>query len=97
MLGRLAPGAKVEAAMPGCVAKRSARDDVVARCLDGLAKIDRDYPDSNVVVVCHGTIMKYTLIRLTGHPIEVVANGSVSAIERDGEGWRVLTVNGQPV
>lgn len=72
-------------------------DDVVARCLDGLMKIDSDYPDRNVVVVCHGTIMKYTLIRLTGHPIEVVENGSVSAIERHGDGWKVLTVNGQPV
>ena len=46
-------------------------DDVVERCLRGLEKIDADYPDQNVVVVCHGTIMKYTLIRLTGHPIDV--------------------------
>ena len=41
-------------------------DEVVARCLRGLARIDADYPGQNVVVVCHGTIMKYTLIRLTG-------------------------------
>ena len=71
--------------------------DVVARCLRGLARIDADYPSSNVVVVCHGTIMKYTLIELTGYPIEVILNGSVSTIERAGEGWRVLTVNGEPV
>ncbi len=72
-------------------------DDVVERCLNGLMHIDRDYPDQNVVVVCHGTIMKYTLIRLTGHPIEVILNGTVSAIERDGDRWRVLTINGEPV
>lgn len=71
--------------------------EVVARCLQGLARIDHDFPEQNVVVVCHGTIMKYTLIQLTGYPIEVIHNGTVSAIERDGEGWRVLTVNGEPV
>ena len=71
--------------------------DVVERCLRGLERIDADYPDQNVVVVCHGTIMKYTLIRLTGHPIDVIENGTVSAIERDGDGWRVLTVNGEPI
>ena len=72
-------------------------DAVVERCLRGLARIDADYPDRNVVVVCHGTIMKYTLIRLTGYPVDVIHNGTVSAIQRDGDGWRVLTVNGEPV
>ncbi|AYF98575.1 histidine phosphatase family protein [Protaetiibacter intestinalis] len=72
-------------------------DAVVERCLRGLARIDEDYPDQNVVVVCHGTIMKYTLIRLTGHPVDVILNGTVSAIEREGDAWRVLTINGEPV
>lgn len=72
-------------------------DAVVERCLRGLARIDADYPDRNVVVVCHGTIMKYTLIRLTGYPVGIVENGTVSAIERHGDGWRVLTINGEPV
>lgn len=72
-------------------------DEVVARCLRGLARIDADYPGQNVVVVCHGTIMKYTLIHLTGHPVDVVLNGAVSAIERHGGGWRVLSINGEPV
>ncbi|PZQ92033.1 MAG: histidine phosphatase family protein [Leifsonia xyli] len=72
-------------------------DSVVERCLRGLDRIDADFPDRNVVVVCHGTIMKYTLIRLTGYPVDVILNGTVSAIERDGDGWRVLTINGEPV
>ncbi|TXK17017.1 histidine phosphatase family protein [Homoserinibacter sp. GY 40078] len=72
-------------------------DAVVDRCLQGLAHIDRDYPGGNVVVVCHGTILKYTIIRLTGYPVDVIGNGTVSAIERDGDGWRVLTVNGEAV
>ncbi len=72
-------------------------DSVVERCLRGLDLIDADYPGQNVVIVCHGTIMKYTLIRLTGHPVQNVQNGTVSAIERAGDAWRVLTINGEPV
>lgn len=72
-------------------------DQVVDRCLRGLARIDDDHPDRNVIVVCHGTIMKYTLIRLTGHPVDVILNGTVSAIERSGTDWRVLSINGEPV
>ena len=72
-------------------------EHMVERCLRALAQIDADYPDKNVVVVCHGTITKYTLIRLTGYPVEVITNGSVSAVERNGNGWRVLTVNNEPV
>ncbi len=72
-------------------------EHVVERGLRALERIDADHPASNVVVVCHGTIMKYTLIRLTGYPIDVVRNGTVSTIERHDGGWRVLTVNGEPV
>ncbi|MFT4028637.1 MAG: histidine phosphatase family protein [Protaetiibacter sp.] len=72
-------------------------DAVVDRCLRGLARIDADHPHRNVVIVCHGTIMKYTLIRLTGYPVDVILNGTVSAIERGDDGWRVLTINGEPV
>ena len=72
-------------------------DAVVERCLRGLTRIDANYPGRNVVVVCHGTIMKYTLIELTGYPVEVVLNGAVSTIERDRSGWRVLTLNGEPI
>lgn len=72
-------------------------DHMVERCLRALARIDADYPGKNVVLVCHGTIAKYTLIHLTDYPVEVILNGSVSAMERDGDAWRVLTVNGEAI
>lgn len=74
-------------------------DDMVERCLVALARIHEDFGDKNVVIVCHGTIAKYTLIRLTGYPVDIIENGSVSALERDtdSDGWRVLTVNGEHV
>ena len=86
-------------------------DSVVQRGLAALAQIGDDFPDSNVVIVCHGTIIRYTLAALAGHPIAGIENGSISTVERvgdgdadgdgdgDGEldGWKVLTVNGAPL
>ncbi len=72
-------------------------DHMVARGLRALGRIDADFPGRNVVAVCHGSIAKYTLRHLTGYPVDVVTNGSVSAMERVGDGWRVLTINGERV
>jgi len=71
---------------------------VVARGLAGLASVEADFADRNVVIVCHGTIIRYTLAALAGHSIDGIRNGSISTLERepDGRGWRVLTVNGEP-
>jgi uncharacterized phosphatase len=80
---------------PGAESLRS----VVGRGLAGLASVWADFGDRDVVIVCHGTIIRYTLASLAGHTIEGIRNGSISTLERepDGRGWRVLTVNGEPL
>lgn len=70
---------------------------VAARGTAGLARIAEDYPDADVVIVCHGTLIRYTLASLAGHPIEGIRNGSVSTFRLEGERWSVLTVNGAPL
>ena len=88
-----------------CIAKYPGKDypeaemisSVVARGLAGLARVAADYPGRNVVIVCHGTIIRYTLATLAGHPVDGINNGTVSELERVGDGWRVLTVNGLPL
>jgi uncharacterized phosphatase len=70
---------------------------VVSRGLAGLARVAGDYPGRNVVIVCHGTIIRYTLASLAGHPVDGISNGTVSEVERAGDGWRVLSVNGHPI
>ena len=72
-------------------------DSVVVRGLAGLAKVWDDFGDRHVVIVCHGTIIRYTLAALAGHPIDGIRNGSISTVERIGDDWQVLTVNGEPV
>lgn len=72
-------------------------DSVVRRGLAGLASVEADFADRDVVIVCHGTIIRYTLAALAGHPIDGIRNGSISTVEHVGHGWEVLTVNGEPI
>ena len=72
-------------------------DSVVARGLAALERIHADYGDRNILVVCHGTIIRYTLSSIAGHKFEQIRNGSISTFERVGDGWRVLSVNDEPV
>ena len=70
-------------------------DSVVARGTAALQQIASEYPRTNVVIVGHGTVIRYTLASLAGRPLDQIVNGSVSMLDRrDGE-WRVLSVNGQ--
>jgi uncharacterized phosphatase len=69
-------------------------DAVVARGRRALDAIGAAYPGRDVVVVCHGTIIRYTLSDLVGFKVDTIDNGSVSLVEADAGGLRVLTVNG---
>jgi probable phosphoglycerate mutase len=72
-------------------------DSVVSRGLAGLARVADDFRDRDVVIVAHGTIIRYTLAALAGRPLDAIRNGSISTFRLDGDRWEVLTVNGQPL
>ncbi len=72
-------------------------DEVATRGTAALAAIAADFPDGAVLVVCHGTIIRYTLARLAGRPVPGIDNGSVSMVRASGAGWEVATVNGIPL
>ena len=72
-------------------------ESTVERGRAALARIADDYPDDEVIIVCHGTIIRYTLASLAGHIVDRPLNGSVSTFRLDGEAWEVLTVNGAPL
>lgn len=71
-------------------------ESVVERGRAGLARIADDYGDADIVIVCHGTIIRYTLAALAGRPVEGIRNGAVSTFRLEGDAWEVLTVNGEP-
>ena len=68
---------------------------VVARGTAALQQISAEYGERNIVVVCHGTIIRYTLAALAGRKVEQITNGSVSTLDLVDGRWRVLTVNGE--
>ncbi len=70
-------------------------DSVVARGTRALQQISDEYAEKNVVIVCHGTIIRHTLASLAGRPFDHILNGSISTLDVvDGE-WRVISVNGE--
>jgi len=73
------------------------RDDVADRGLDSLADIARDLPDSAIIVVAHGTLIREVLRRLTSMPIPPILNAATSIVEHAGGSWRVVTVNDEPL
>jgi uncharacterized phosphatase len=72
-------------------------DSVALRGEAALAAIVTDRPDGAVLVVCHGTIIRYTLARLAGRPVPGIDNGSISLLRHEEGAWHVVTVNGIPL
>ncbi|GAB3617233.1 histidine phosphatase family protein [Okibacterium endophyticum] len=70
-------------------------DQVVGRGTRALAQIADDYADSNTIVVCHGTLIRYTLQHLAGRDFDQILNGAISTVVREQDAWRVLSVNGE--
>ena len=69
---------------------------VVRRGLHALDDIRSDYGERNVVAVCHGTIIRYTLSEIVGRKLPHPDNATVSLVEWDA-GWVVRTIGGDPV
>jgi len=67
---------------------------IMARGRAGLAHIARDVGDRDTVIVCHGTIIRYTLAALAGRRLPGILNGSISTLQLDEDAWEVVTVNG---
>lgn len=69
-------------------------ESVVVRGLQAIGEIAADFPGKNVVVVCHGTIIRYTLSDLAGYKLETILNGSVALTDNNEGVWKVRSVNG---
>jgi uncharacterized phosphatase len=69
------------------------RPSVAARGLAALDRIAADLPESGVIVVAHGTLIREILRRVSSAPIPPILNAATSLLERTDDGWRVLTVN----
>ena len=56
-----------------------------------------DFGETPTIIVCHGTIIRYTLAALAGRRLPGILNGSISTLELENGVWQVLSVNGAPL
>jgi uncharacterized phosphatase len=70
-------------------------ESVVDRGTRALEQIAADFGDARAIIVCHGTLIRYTLQHLAGRNFDQILNGAISTVERHDDGWRVLSVNGE--
>lgn len=73
-------------------------DDVAARVAAAIEAIARDHPGTDLVAVAHMGVILSHIGRATGAtPAEAIAHRidplSVTRIDRDAEGWRLVSVN----
>lgn len=78
------------------------RESVAARGLGALedirdSRLPLDGPDANIVVVCHGTIIRFTLAALLGREVGHIHNAAANTVEWVNGEWHVLSINGEPV
>lgn len=69
-------------------------ESVVARGRKAISLITGDFPGKNVLVVCHGTIIRYTLSDFAGYKLDTILNGSVALLDNSSGDWKVRGVNG---
>ncbi|MGO4690539.1 histidine phosphatase family protein [Glaciibacter sp. 2TAF33] len=72
-------------------------DSVVDRGTRALEQVAADFDGARTIIVCHGTLIRYTLQHLSGQTFDQILNGAISTVERHDEAWRVLSVNGEPL
>ena len=72
-------------------------EEVGRRGLRGVERIAADYSGARVLVVAHGTLIRYTLAEISGHDAAHyprLDNASSSHVRRTDAAWQVLTVGG---
>jgi broad specificity phosphatase PhoE len=90
-------GAEVEASYPGKmhVPGRESREEVQHRVLEAIHQLAADYRGKNVIVVCHGGVIRSVLNSTDGSAFfgERIANGSVHSFHHSDDGLRLVQFN----
>lgn len=90
-------GPEVEALYPNDtpVPGRESRGDVQARVVAALHALAQEYPGQNVIVVCHGGVIRSALHETTGTSFfhERIINGSVHSFHHSDDGLSLVRFN----
>lgn len=70
---------------------------VADRGYDALEDLERQYPGQKVLVVAHGTLIRFLLSGIMEKGVPSIPNATLSLIELEGTTWSVSMVAGQSV
>ncbi|MDJ0396320.1 histidine phosphatase family protein [Rhodococcus sp. G-MC3] len=73
-----------------------ARREMIIRGVRAIDAIAVAHPDSSVIAVAHGGIIRGIFDALRGVPSPRILNAGVSTLVHDGTAWTVKTINGVP-
>ncbi|WP_193105361.1 histidine phosphatase family protein [Brachybacterium sp. FME24] len=70
---------------------------VADRGYDGLEALEERYPGKKVLVVAHGTLIRFILSGIIEQPLPSIPNATLSLVELEKTTWRVTMIAGQYV
>lgn len=82
-----------ERSFPG----REDHQAVADRGYDALEALEEKYPGKKVLVVAHGTLIRFLLSGVAERPLPSIPNATLSLLELEGTTWRVRMIAGQEV
>lgn len=92
------PVEEMEARYPGrSFPGREDHQAVADRGYDALEDLETRYPGQKVLLVAHGTLIRFLLSGVIERPLDSIPNATLSFIELEGTTWRVRMIAGQEV
>lgn len=82
-----------ERSFPG----REDHQAVADRGYDGLEALEERYPGQKVLVVAHGTLIRFILSGIIEQPLPSIPNATLSLVELEDTTWRVRMIAGEQV
>lgn len=80
-------------AFPG----REDHQAVADRGYDALEDLETRYPGKKVLLVAHGTLIRFLLSGIIERPLPSIPNAALSLVELEGTTWRVRMIAGEEV
>ncbi|TFC00661.1 histidine phosphatase family protein [Cryobacterium adonitolivorans] len=73
-----------------------AEDSVSGRGLGALRQLAEDYPGARIIVVCHGTLIRLSLMAALEREIPPIQNAAMSVVQFGPEaGWTASVINNE--
>ena len=70
---------------------------VADRGYDALEALEQRYPGQKVLVIAHGTLIRFILSGIIEQPLPSIPNATLSTVELEGTTWRVRMIAGVDV